>query len=465
MSGFEDVNRYETAVAMLKSAFLRELEELAIDFTAKLMKTSAQKEAKAVTLANARADAEMTDATKPVVDTIGEEIKRQVAAQRVSPPFLFPATTHANLSAPANSPHATRHAEEEHARPAYRVLFDSEESILVVLDEEARTEEQGPEAETEHQARTRSQGVKLELEGKIGRKTRKRKRRKAGGVVIEQEKREGEGNGGDAGQRLLVDATAVDPPSLDAISWVSHPDRRFHYHRPDSYPDLFFATSTSDYTRRKFVICTMSPLYYDTRIRNRAFHNLTDIVLTPEQTLLLALNPKFTPRPRPTKLEPALEAVDDFSRRLRLRVENDAKDKKADQKKKYTPVDKLLSGEYRERGQPRFVPRFHIPNPSAKGPALIEIIESALSNMRDRIELEVLSKQAVCIRPNIDHTELRALLQMLADNSVLAVPADKNPGLCLVLPSQIDRRFSACSIFRTTRPARNSGGNLHAMSK
>ncbi|KAJ7705889.1 hypothetical protein B0H14DRAFT_2647187 [Mycena olivaceomarginata] len=40
MSGFEDVNRYETAVAMLKSAFLRELEELAINFTAKLIKTS-----------------------------------------------------------------------------------------------------------------------------------------------------------------------------------------------------------------------------------------------------------------------------------------------------------------------------------------------------------------------------------------------------------------------------------------
>ncbi|KAJ7839015.1 hypothetical protein B0H14DRAFT_2361378 [Mycena olivaceomarginata] len=64
MSGFEDIDRYEIAIAMLKSAFLRELEESAIDFTAKLMKTSAQKEAKAVTLANACADAEMTDATK-----------------------------------------------------------------------------------------------------------------------------------------------------------------------------------------------------------------------------------------------------------------------------------------------------------------------------------------------------------------------------------------------------------------
>jgi hypothetical protein len=43
--------------------------------------------------------------------------------------------------------------------------------------------------------------------------------------------------------------------------------------------------------------------------------------------------------------------------------------------------------------------------------------------MRDRIELEVLSRQAVCIRPNVDHKELKALLQLLADNSVLAVPS------------------------------------------
>ncbi|KAJ6505869.1 hypothetical protein C8R47DRAFT_1102662 [Mycena vitilis] len=80
-SGFEDVNRYETAVAMLKAAFVRQLEELAIDFTAKTMKTAASKEAKAVTLANARADVEMMDATKPVTDTIGEEIKKQLALQ------------------------------------------------------------------------------------------------------------------------------------------------------------------------------------------------------------------------------------------------------------------------------------------------------------------------------------------------------------------------------------------------
>jgi hypothetical protein len=106
-SGFEDVNRYETAVAMLKSAFLRELEELAIDFTAKLIKTSTQKEAKAITLANARVDAEMTDATKPVTETIGEEIKRQFTAQRTPPPLPFPTVTCANIHLSIASPHTT----------------------------------------------------------------------------------------------------------------------------------------------------------------------------------------------------------------------------------------------------------------------------------------------------------------------------------------------------------------------
>ncbi|KAJ7726186.1 hypothetical protein B0H14DRAFT_2544344, partial [Mycena olivaceomarginata] len=80
-SGYEDVDRYETAVAMLKSAFTRELEELNIDFAAKLMKTTAAKEAKAITLANARADAEMLDVTKPVTELVGDEIKKQFALQ------------------------------------------------------------------------------------------------------------------------------------------------------------------------------------------------------------------------------------------------------------------------------------------------------------------------------------------------------------------------------------------------
>ncbi|KAJ7024737.1 hypothetical protein C8F04DRAFT_968611, partial [Mycena alexandri] len=203
--GLVDTDRYETAVALLKAAYIRELEELAIDFTARLMKNSALKEAKAVTLANARADAEMTDATKPVTETIGEEIQKQLALQP-------------------------------------------------------------------------------------GRKPRKRRRRKAGNIG--EREGQGEADGGGVGQLLLVSDAAI-PPPLDATSWVGQLGRRFHYHRPDSYPEAFFSARTSDYTRKKFVICTMTPLYFDTRIRNRAFHNLTDVVLTPEQTLVLALNPKL----------------------------------------------------------------------------------------------------------------------------------------------------------------------------
>ncbi|KAJ7360756.1 hypothetical protein DFH08DRAFT_842225 [Mycena albidolilacea] len=122
MSGFEDVDHYETAVTMLESALLCELEELAIDFTAKLLKTTAQKKAKAITLANARADTEMTHATKHVTETIGEEIKRLFAAQLLT--LLdtlksIPAQPTASSSAQkkASSSSTTKKAEQKNTDP------------------------------------------------------------------------------------------------------------------------------------------------------------------------------------------------------------------------------------------------------------------------------------------------------------------------------------------------------------
>ncbi|KAJ6630637.1 hypothetical protein B0H10DRAFT_1938836 [Mycena sp. CBHHK59/15] len=85
-----------------------------------------------------------------------------------------------------------------------------------------------------------------------------------------------------------------------------------------------------------------------------------------------------------------------------------------------------------ELGQPHYVPRFHIPNPDAQGLALIDKIEHALSKTRDHIEVKVLSRQMLHIHPNINHYNFKQLLELLVDNSVLAVPTDKNLGLCLV---------------------------------
>ncbi|KAJ7023873.1 hypothetical protein C8F04DRAFT_1270970 [Mycena alexandri] len=115
-----DTDRYETAVALLKAA---------------LMKNSALKEAKAVTLANARADAEMTDATKPVTETIGEEIQKQLALQRASPSSLVSNVTPANFSILDASPRTARYDSEgqrlsHHSlleRPRF-VIFDGDQA-------------------------------------------------------------------------------------------------------------------------------------------------------------------------------------------------------------------------------------------------------------------------------------------------------------------------------------------------
>jgi hypothetical protein len=63
----------------------------------------------------------------------------------------------------------------------------------------------------------------------------------------------------------------------------------------------------------------MTALYFDTRLKNRAFHNMSDLPLNPEQQKILALNPKFVPRPpRATKARNVSDALDNFDRRLRL---------------------------------------------------------------------------------------------------------------------------------------------------
>ncbi|KAJ6611733.1 hypothetical protein B0H10DRAFT_1952856 [Mycena sp. CBHHK59/15] len=132
---------------------------------------------------------------------------------------------------------------------------------------------------------------------------------------------------------------------------------------------------------------------------------------------------KFVPRPKATKVELTLKAVDDFSSCLCLQVNKKVND---------PTLLAHFGGRDMELGQPQYVPRFHIPDPDAQGATLIDKIECALSKTRDQIEVEVISRQVLHICPNINQKDSKALLQLLADNSVLAVPADKNLGLCLV---------------------------------
>ncbi|KAE9383837.1 hypothetical protein BT96DRAFT_951000 [Gymnopus androsaceus JB14] len=63
---------------------------------------------------------------------------------------------------------------------------------------------------------------------------------------------------------------------------------------------------------------------------------------------------------------------------------------------------------------------------------LADIVESALKKTRNQLQNEVLSRQVINVRPNIDTTNFQKLLGLLKVNGLIAVPADKNLGLCLV---------------------------------
>jgi hypothetical protein len=96
-------------------------------------------------------------------------------------------------------------------------------------------------------------------------------------------------------------------------------------------------------------------------------------------------------------------------------------------------LHQYFPGERTEKGQPIYVPKFHVPSSHAQGPPLADKIETALSKLDSRIHVEVLDRRSVCIRPNITANDLDTHFELLADHSVLAVPADKNLGLCLVM--------------------------------
>ncbi|KAJ6534379.1 hypothetical protein B0H19DRAFT_1080853 [Mycena capillaripes] len=95
-----------------------------------------------------------------------------------------------------------------------------------------------------------------------------------------------------------------------------------------------------------------------------------------------------------------LLSADSYERRLRLRVDSELQ----------PTLHKHFGREDLERGQLRYLPTFHIPNPSAHGPALIDRLELALDKTRERIEVEVLNKQALLVRPNIHKVDLDGLL-------------------------------------------------------
>ncbi len=45
---------------------------------------------------------------------------------------------------------------------------------------------------------------------------------------------------------------------------------------------------------------------------------------------------------------------------------------------------------------------------------------------------QLLDQQSLHIKPNVNHHELNRLLDILCGNNLVALPADKNLGLCVV---------------------------------
>ncbi|KAJ7740645.1 hypothetical protein B0H16DRAFT_1464868 [Mycena metata] len=131
-----------------------------------------------------------------------------------------------------------------------------------------------------------------------------------------------------------------------------------------------------DFRAQRLTLLITSVLFYDTRIRNRAFHNLTDVTLTYEQVKILAMNSKFVPKPAKTSVESVLASLDDFARCLRL-----------SERAKQQRYVKLVQGidPDIDNGQPRYVPKFHIPVESAEAPALIRHVEMPWSEFASQL--------------------------------------------------------------------------------
>ncbi|KAJ3884354.1 hypothetical protein GG344DRAFT_25818, partial [Lentinula edodes] len=92
-------------------------------------------------------------------------------------------------------------------------------------------------------------------------------------------------NRGSGRHRVILKA---DPNRV--TTWVG-PTNQLHHHRSSTYPVEFF--TAPEPLRSRYILLNMSELYFDTRITNRALHNMTDIKLTPDQAKILSLNSKF----------------------------------------------------------------------------------------------------------------------------------------------------------------------------
>ncbi len=323
------------------------------------------KSKKKAAVQTAQMDVEMKDATKTVEELVSEKV--EIESTSLTPFNCSDLMYSTYFSLISEEIQASRSSESEDDQTQWFAPCKEAEAGSQAFHFQHQCRSLVIEiSEDEGRVKDRQEGRK---EQAVKRK-RKRNRRQQG---QRHHQKEGEGEG-DCWQwkRLQLEAlsssSSLVQTQCHVLSWVCPPDVTFHCKDPEMYPSLFFLASSS--LQHRFVVARMSCLYYDTQITNSLFHNLTDVTLTYEQMKILALNYKFVPKPFKTMVASALESFDDFARRLCL--------SEAAKRRRYLAISRGLNPDL-EKGQPAYIPKFHIPAFEAEAEPLILHVECALS--------------------------------------------------------------------------------------
>lgn len=429
-TGVQNTQIWNAYIAAVANAFTKDLESASFEFTASVMYAASNKDAKDAAVAAARHDAELAEATKPIGKLIEEKLDDTLEARvdalgmynHILPPCetIYPHRSTCSSRKEIEQDHRARDKEGQ-TEPETQGPAEHLEGYCTcgIIEDCEKGQKEGKRKGKEHRKhRRRGRGKQRKGQGdgeKESENTHRgeAKKKTEANYILE--------NRGSGRHRVILKA---DPNRV--TTWVG-PTNQLHHHRSSTYPVEFFTAPES--LRSRYILLNMSELYFDMRITNRALHNMTDIKLTPDQAKILSLNSKFVPRPTLTHPSTTEEAFEDFTRRLRLRRPNEEKDIVG---KTQTTLCQYLGLPEQPKAQPEYVAKFHIPKPEAIGKPLALEVEQVLNKTRDQLQIEVLSRQAISIRPNISANDLKDLLGLLKDNQILAVPADKNLGLCLV---------------------------------
>ncbi|KAI0065893.1 hypothetical protein BV25DRAFT_1797876, partial [Artomyces pyxidatus] len=165
-------------------------------------------------------------------------------------------------------------------------------AALATAQAEAETA-QGTKSVDDLRSKDQSSERRQRKRRRKGRKEGQRSQRERGCTVDGELVTEGVRAACHSQSKSPLTTTSVPVPELQHVvsSWRFPPDVPFHRLKPASYPVLFFSASQT--LQQRFVTSRMSVLFYETRLTNQAFHNLTEVTLSYAQVKMFALNTKF----------------------------------------------------------------------------------------------------------------------------------------------------------------------------